>query len=99
MISIKPVLCAACGAVLSYYCLFPSYRSGAISIDTLLVLIFIPVAFLCLLRVLASFVKLRPRVAAEELLEQTANMPLESQGINSYSAEGTGESQKAAVTF
>jgi len=79
--SIKPVLCAACGAVLSYYCLFPSYRSGAISIDSLLVLAFIPVAFLCLLRALASFEKLRPRVAAEELLKQTANMPLESQGI------------------
>jgi competence protein ComEC len=59
LISIKPVLCAACGTVLSYYCLFPLYRSGAISINGLLVLAFIPVTFLCLLRVLASFVKLR----------------------------------------
>jgi len=59
MVSIKPVLCAACGAALSYYCLFPQYRSGAISIDGLLVLIHIPAAFLCLLWVLASFVKLR----------------------------------------
>jgi len=55
MVNIKPVLCAACGAILSYYCLFPKFRSGSISIDVLLVLIFIPVAFLCLLRVLASF--------------------------------------------
>jgi len=78
----SPVLCAACGAVLSYYCLFPLYRSGGISIDGLLVLGFIPVSFLCLLRVLDSFVKLRPRVAAEELLKQTANMPLESQRKN-----------------
>jgi competence protein ComEC len=69
----SPVLCAACGAALSYYCLFPLFRSGVISIDGLLVLAFIPVSFLCLLRVLDSFVKLRPRVAAEELLKQTAN--------------------------
>ena len=55
MPSISPVLCAACGAVLSYYCLFPLYRSGAISVDGLLTLFFIPVAFLCLLRVLESF--------------------------------------------
>jgi len=59
MFCIKPVLCAACGALLSYYCLYPLYRSGAISIDGLLVLLFIPVAFLCLLRALASFGKLR----------------------------------------
>jgi len=52
---ISPVLCAACGTVLSYYWLFPVFRSGAISIDGLLVLIFIPVAFLCLIRVLESF--------------------------------------------
>jgi competence protein ComEC len=51
----SPVLCAACGAVLSYYCLFPLYRSGTISIEGLLVLAFIPVSFLCLLRALALF--------------------------------------------
>jgi competence protein ComEC len=39
----------------SYYCLFPLYRSGTISIDGLLVLSFIPVAFLCFLRALNSF--------------------------------------------
>ena len=55
MIQINPVLCSACGAALSYYCLFPLYRSGAISIDGLLALFFIPVAFLCLLRVLETF--------------------------------------------
>jgi len=55
MPSISPVLCAACGAVLSYYCLFPLYRSGTISVDALLALFFIPAAFLCLLRVLESF--------------------------------------------
>jgi competence protein ComEC len=52
---ISPVLCAAFGTVLTYYWLFPVFRSGAISIDGLLILIFIPVAFLCLIRVLASF--------------------------------------------
>jgi competence protein ComEC len=55
MFFISPVLCAACGAVLSYYCLFPLYRSGSISIEGLFVLVFIPVAFLCLLRALDSF--------------------------------------------
>jgi len=55
MVHIKPVLCAACGAVLSYYCLFPMYRSGIISITGLLALAFIPVVFLSLLRVLDSF--------------------------------------------
>jgi competence protein ComEC len=55
MPSISPVLCAACGAVLSYYCLFPLYRSGAISINWLLTLFFIPTTFLCFLRVLASY--------------------------------------------
>jgi len=54
MVHINPILCAACGAILSYYCLFPLFRSGAINIDGLLVLSFIPVAFLCLLRVLDS---------------------------------------------
>jgi competence protein ComEC len=52
---LSPVLCAACGAALAYYCLFPLYRGGTITIDTLLVLIFIPVGFLSLLRVLASW--------------------------------------------
>jgi len=51
----KPVLCAACGTVLSYYCLFPLYRSGTISVNGLLALAFIPVVFLSLLRVLSSF--------------------------------------------
>ena len=52
---INPVLCTALGAVLSYYWLFPLFRSGAISINLLLVLFFIPVSFLCFLRVLESF--------------------------------------------
>ena len=52
---IRAVLCAACGAVYSFYFLFPQFRSDRISIDTLLVLAFIPVAALCLFRVLASW--------------------------------------------
>jgi competence protein ComEC len=52
---LSPVLCAACGAILSYYCLFPLYRSGVITIDALLVLAFVPVGFLSLFRVLASW--------------------------------------------
>jgi len=44
----SPVLCAACGAALAYYCLFPLYRSGAITLDALLVLAFVPVGFLSL---------------------------------------------------
>ena len=54
-VKISPVLCAACGAVCSFYFLFPLFRSDRISIDALLVLAFIPVAALCLFRVLASW--------------------------------------------
>ena len=51
----SPVLCAASGAVPAYYCLFPLYRSGAITIDALLVLAFVPVGLLSLLWVLNSW--------------------------------------------
>ena len=54
-IKISPVLCAALGAAVSYYCLFPLFLAGLYNIDVLLVLSFIPVAALCLFRVLASF--------------------------------------------
>jgi len=52
---LSPVLCAACGAALAYYCLFPLYRSACISLDALLVLSFVPVGFLSLSRVLDSW--------------------------------------------
>ena len=54
-VKLGPVLCAACGAALAYYCLFPLYRSDVITINALLVLVFIPVVFLSLFRVLASW--------------------------------------------
>ena len=47
-------MCAACGAALAYYCLYPLYRSGTISIDAMLVLTFVPAGFLSLLWVLTS---------------------------------------------
>jgi len=51
----SPALCAACGAALSYYLLFPLMRSGHIGVSVFLALAFVPVAVLCLSRVLASF--------------------------------------------
>ena len=54
-VKINPTVCAACGAACSFYWLFPIYRSGLISIGALLVLAFVPVAVLCLLRVLVSW--------------------------------------------
>jgi competence protein ComEC len=54
-VKISPPLSAACGAAVAYYCLFPLYRSEIITIDTLLVLIFVPVGILCLFRTLASW--------------------------------------------
>jgi len=54
-IKLSPVLCAACGAILSYYCLFPLYRGGAITINALLALVFVPIGVLSLFRVLASW--------------------------------------------
>ena len=58
-VKISPVLCAACGAVLAYYCLFPLYRSDVITINALLALAFIPIGFLSLFRVLSSWPLLR----------------------------------------
>ena len=52
---LSPVLCAACGAALAYYCLFPLYRSGVITLDAMLALVFVPVGFLSLLWVLVSW--------------------------------------------
>jgi competence protein ComEC len=52
---ISPVLCAACGATLAYYCLFPLYRGGAITLDAMVALLFVPVVFLSLLWTLVSW--------------------------------------------
>ncbi|MDR1859097.1 MAG: ComEC/Rec2 family competence protein [Treponema sp.] len=54
-VKISPAVCAACGAAFAFYCLFPIYRQGFIGIDALLVLAFVPVAALCLFRVIASW--------------------------------------------
>jgi competence protein ComEC len=51
----SPVLCAACGAALTYYCLSPLYRSAVISVEALVALAFVPVVILSLFRVLASW--------------------------------------------
>jgi len=52
---INPVVSAACGMAVAYYCLFPLYRSEIITINALLALLFIPVAVLCFFRVLVSW--------------------------------------------
>jgi competence protein ComEC len=54
-VKISPLLSAACGMAVAYYCLFPLYRSEIITIDVLLILIFVPVGILCLFRVLVSW--------------------------------------------
>jgi hypothetical protein len=54
-IKLTTVLFAALGAAVSYYCLFPLYRSNIISLAVLFVFIAVPVAALCFFRVLASF--------------------------------------------
>jgi len=63
---LSPVLCAACGAALTYYCLFPLYRGGAITLNALLVLVFVPVGFLSLLWALTFWPlmgDINPRIA------------------------------------
>ncbi|MDR0315960.1 MAG: ComEC/Rec2 family competence protein [Treponema sp.] len=50
----SPALIAACSAAIGFYGLGALYRSGAIGANALLVLSFIPVAALCVLRVLVS---------------------------------------------
>ena len=54
-IKISPVLCAALGAACAFYGIFPLYLTDLINIDVMLVLAFIPVAVLCLFRVLAAY--------------------------------------------
>lgn len=49
-----PALCAACGAALSYYALFPLFRGGGIGLSALLALLFAPVAAMSFFRALAS---------------------------------------------
>jgi len=52
---ISPLLGAACGAAVAYYCLFPLYRSEIITTNILLALVFIPAGVLCFFRVLVSW--------------------------------------------
>jgi len=52
---INPVLGAACGMAVAYYCLFPLYRSEIITINVLLTLLFIPAGVLCFFRALVSW--------------------------------------------
>jgi len=54
-VKISPLLGAACGAAVAYYCVFPLYRSEIITINALLGLVFIPVGVLCFFRVLVSW--------------------------------------------
>jgi competence protein ComEC len=49
---VSPVLYAACGAAIAYYCLFALYYRDFIGFYALLALVFIPVAVLCLFMVL-----------------------------------------------
>ena len=54
-VKITPMVCAACGAAVAYYCFFPLYRSGSITANVLITLAFIPVTALSLFQALSSF--------------------------------------------
>ena len=72
-------LYAACGAALSYYFLFPLLRSGRIGMSALLALVFVPVAALCLFRVLASLPQawdLEPRALSMRITAFVAGIAL-----------------------
>jgi hypothetical protein len=93
-ITISPALCAAIGACCGFYCLSPLYRSGFISINTLLVLAFIPVAALCLFRVLASWpLAPQPRFVRAAPLLATACAAGLALGI------GAGTQVQSAISF
>ncbi|MDR0495624.1 MAG: ComEC/Rec2 family competence protein [Treponema sp.] len=51
----SPIVFAAFGAAFAYYCLYPLYRSGLITANALLALVFVPVAALCLFWALARW--------------------------------------------
>jgi competence protein ComEC len=69
-----PVVCATLGAALAYYCLFPLYRSGFISLTVLMVLAFIPVALLSLSHVLASTALEMPRPLIRDFSPQEIHL-------------------------
>jgi len=102
MFTIKPVVCAACGAAFSYYCLFPLYRAGAISIDVLLALLFIPAAFLCFLRALSSLKiliseDLTPMPATAGSHSGTATTEEEIENVNSLSYKELSQKQTSIL--
>jgi competence protein ComEC len=67
------VLWVALGAVLAYYCLFPPYRSGYISLTVLLILAFIPVVFWSLSQVLVAALEM-PRPLISDLKPQEIHL-------------------------
>ena len=93
-VKISPVLCAACGAALSYYFLFPLFRSGIITIDALLVLAFIPVCALCLFRVVAAW----PLLAEDKpkMVRIFRLLPLYAAAFSAGLALGIGAGTKVA---
>jgi competence protein ComEC len=67
------VVWAALGTALAYYCLFPLYRSGNISLTVLLILAFIPVVFWSLSQVLVTVLEM-PRPLIGELRPQEIHL-------------------------
>jgi competence protein ComEC len=53
--SLNPVVCAAAGTAAGFYCLGALFRSGALGINALFLLLLLPLALLCFFRVTASF--------------------------------------------
>jgi len=53
--AISPMLCAGCGAAVSYYFLAPLFFSGRVSAGGFLAMVFAPVAALCFFHALVSF--------------------------------------------
>jgi competence protein ComEC len=82
-----PVVCAALGVTLAYYCLFPLYRSGFISLTVLMVLAFVPVVFLSLSHVLVSAaLEMRRPLIAELKSQETYILRLMPLRLAAFSA-------------
>ena len=102
-----PAVYVVCGAVFSYYCLFPLYRSDRIGFIPLFIPLLVSVAALCLFRVLALYPFLgseKPETTAKTVTCTPRRLKLTPSRISAFAAGlvlgiGAGANVASGVTF
>ena len=92
-------LYAACGAALSFYCLFPLFRSNLISVNMLFVPLFLVTVLLCLFRTLASYPLLSNEMPKTIRLLKSAPSRVTALAVGLVLGIGAGTSIQAGVVF